>query len=169
MTIPLLCVVKSALDIPMMFLIFFQQKSFTLSMVGIHMHNFIGQGWSSSAILMLKTISDPRVSYLGISFFLVLTSLCSVCVSLSTATLIDIFDLDSINTPEKFGTLLTFQTAVPLCICLPFFYYSGLAFKAKKQSEQQLRQSAVDRVLESKKMSAFIKFNAIEGGLYDEV
>lgn len=128
MTIAYLCMAKAVLDIPMMFLIFFQQDNFALSMVGIHMHNLIGQGWSSSAILMLKTISDPRVSYLAISFFLVLTSICSVCVSLSTATFIDIFDMDSIETPKEFGILLTFQTALPLFICLPFFYYSGLYF-----------------------------------------
>lgn len=132
MTIPVMCMFKAALDIPAMCLIFYKPNNFIVSMIGIHMHNLVGQGWSSSAILMLKTISDPRVAYLAISFFLVLTSICSVVVSLSTAIIIDIFDLDSIKTPDKFGLMLTLTTTIPLALCLPFFYYSGLNFKAKQ-------------------------------------
>lgn len=69
MTIPMLCVVKTTLLIPILFMVFYQQSNFTMSMIGIHLNNIVGQGWSSSAILMLKSIVDPQVATLAISFF----------------------------------------------------------------------------------------------------
>lgn len=160
MTIPMLCIVKTIISIPEMFMIFDQQSNFTLSMAGIHLHNLTAQGWSSTAIFMLKTIVDPKVAYLGISFFMVLTSVTQVVASQSMALFIGIYDLDAVKTPAGFGRLLTLITVITMSLSVPFFYISGKRIVAKTRAEQQLRMSTRDRVLESKKASAFIRSTA---------
>ena len=69
-------------------------------MIGIYLNNVVVQGWSSSAILMLKSIVDPSVATLAISFF-------QVCASLTVALFIDMFDLDSVKEPHGFGLMMT--------------------------------------------------------------
>lgn len=54
MTIPWLCIARTIISIPEMFMIFAQQNNFILSMIGIHLHNLTAQGWSSCAIFMLR-------------------------------------------------------------------------------------------------------------------
>ena len=54
MTNPILCIFKTIFSIPEMFMIFDQQSNFTVSMIGIHLHNVIAPGWTSTSIFMLK-------------------------------------------------------------------------------------------------------------------
>lgn len=131
-----------------------------MSMIGIHLNNIVGQGWSGSAILMLKSIVDPSVATLAISFFQVLLCMTQVCSSLTVALFIDMFGLDSLKTPHGFGLLMTGQTVGPIVICVPFFYAAGLIVVNKKTAEKMLKQTEEDRVLESYEASAFIWTNA---------
>ena len=111
---------------------------------------------------MLKSIVDPKVAYLGISFFIVLSSLCSLCASQSMAFFINMNDLDSVRTPAEFGRLITYMTSIAIILSLPFFYISGKCMMAKNLAEKTLKESSLDKVLESKKASAFIR--SIGGG-----
>ena len=50
---PYLCIFKAMGDLPFLAMIFLQQQSFTISMVGIFGSYLFGKGWSSTAINML--------------------------------------------------------------------------------------------------------------------
>lgn len=111
-------------------------------------------------MFMLRTIVDPKVTYLGISIFISITSLTQATASESMAIFIETFKLDPITTPEEFGKLLTYMTVSTMAISLPFFYISGRCIVAKSKRDQQLKLSTEDKIKLSKKASAFIWSNA---------
>lgn len=50
---PLICMLKSLVEVPCMIMIFMQQKSFAVSMTGVCIEIVIAKGWSAPAIFML--------------------------------------------------------------------------------------------------------------------
>ena len=59
MTIPIICAVKAAVDIPFCLMTYFQQSNFMLSVSGVYLQLVFGKGWTAPTILMLKTTVDP--------------------------------------------------------------------------------------------------------------
>ena len=53
MTVPLICVFKALIDLPLIAMIFWQQESFILCMTGIIGEYFFAKGWTSPTVLML--------------------------------------------------------------------------------------------------------------------
>jgi len=70
MTIPYVCAFRHLMDIPSLYMIFMQQKNFYISIAGYFMQQIIAKGWTAPALLMLKTVVDPRVASLSIGIFL---------------------------------------------------------------------------------------------------
>jgi hypothetical protein len=93
----------------------------------------LAKGWTSPAILMLKTVVDPTISSLSVSLFLFMTN---VAYSLFGATFPAVaaafhiqtktnVNLDETITPRYFGTLMTMYTALPCALSIPFFLIAG--------------------------------------------
>ena len=59
MTKPLLCMIKSAIDIPCLIMVYLQQDSFIVSVVGLLLEYTLAKGWSGPAISMLQTVVPP--------------------------------------------------------------------------------------------------------------
>lgn len=53
MTIPIICIVKSIIDIPLQFMIFGQYGNFWVAISGLILEYFLAKGWTSSAMLIL--------------------------------------------------------------------------------------------------------------------
>ena len=70
MTIPYVCAFRHLMDIPSLYMIFMQQKNFYISIAGYFMQQIIAKGWTAPALLMLKTVVDPRASSMSIGIFL---------------------------------------------------------------------------------------------------
>jgi hypothetical protein len=135
MTIPILCCVKSIIEIPFNMMTFYQQKSFKLSMTGIYLEYFLAKGWTSGAIFILKTVVHPSITYLSISIFILLTSLNSIVSANIMAFMMDKYDIKPRENPDKYGTLVTLQTTIPLILCVPFFFYGGLIMRNVKRKK----------------------------------
>ena len=111
---------------------------------------------------MLKSIVDPRVAYLAISFFNLLSCVSSVCASQSMAFFIGYYDLDSIRTPAYFGWLISTMAIITIFISVPLFYIAGKQIIAQKHRGKVLKMTEVESVQQSNKASEF--FRSIVGG-----
>ena len=160
MTIPMILIIKTVISIPEIFMIFAQQSSFALSMVGIHLYNVTAQAWTSTAIFMLKSMVDRKVAYLGISLFLVLTSVSQTVASQFMAFFVQTLHIDAKVSANKYGMLVTYITVITMILSVPFFYISGRRIVAKTRAEQdKQRMSYRDKVLEARRIAALIMNN----------
>jgi hypothetical protein len=75
MTIPMICIIKSLMEVPFMWMIFGQVTQFYVAIGGIYCEYFLAKGWTSSAMLILSRVVDPEISYLGINSFIVLSTI----------------------------------------------------------------------------------------------
>lgn len=135
MTIPMLCLIKAVIDIPFLLMTYFQQSSFIISELGIFLQYFFAKGWTSAAILILKTVVDPSIASLSISMFMLTASLVSTIAAISMGNLAKSNNLNPVETPTAYGELITFFTVVPTVLSIPFFYYSGLAMRDVKRKQ----------------------------------
>lgn len=72
MTIPWVCIVKALIEVPFMYMIYGQDVNFKLSISGVYCEYFLAKGWTSAAMLILSTVVDPSISYLGITMFIII-------------------------------------------------------------------------------------------------
>lgn len=103
MTIPMLCLVKAVIDIPCLFMIFYQQSNFTIGIAGVFLQYFFAKGWTSAAILILKTVVDPSIAPLSVSMFMLTASLVSTLSSHTMGEMTSFFHLSPISTPQEYG------------------------------------------------------------------
>lgn len=61
MTIPMIIMCKALVDIPFLIMTYNQQDSFVFSILGVYGEYFLAKGWTSAAILVLKTVVDPSI------------------------------------------------------------------------------------------------------------
>lgn len=61
MTIPYVCAFRHLMDLPSLYMIFMQQNNFWISISGYYLQQIIAKGWTAPALLMLKTVVDPKV------------------------------------------------------------------------------------------------------------
>ena len=137
MTIPMVCLIKAVVDIPCLLMIFFQQSSFTLGMAGVFLEYFFAKGWTSAAILILKTVVDPSIAPLSVSMFMLTASVVSTVSSQAIGDLTFILNLSPTETPAAYGNLITLFTVVPTLISIPLFFKSGLAMRSIKQQKSE--------------------------------
>ena len=127
---------------------FFQQSDFKISMIGIFLEFFLAKGWPSCAILSLKTVVDPTISYLGISMFIIVQCLNQMVASNVMAHLVNKFDVSpSSKDPDvrqQYGYIMTAMTTIPCLICVPFFFIAGLKMRQiKKGQEKGLKKEEI--------------------------
>lgn len=132
MTIPMICIIKSLMEVPFMWMIFGQQKTFYLAVGGLYCEYFLAKGWTSSAMLILTRVVDPEISYLGINTFIMLGSL-NNAITPNILTAI-IGDLHFEDNSGEIGDILFYMCVVALVTCCPFFYLAGKAL-VKKQNQ----------------------------------
>lgn len=139
MTIPIILVLKALVELPFNIMTFYQQENFDLAMYGIYFEFFLAKGWTSCAILALKTVVDPSISYLGISMFIIVQCLNQMVAANIMAYIIRIFDLNPIDNQLYYGYLVTAMTTIPCLLCCPFFLCAGvLMVKKRKKLEAEL-------------------------------
>lgn len=147
MTIPMICFIKSLLDIPFCAMTYFQQDSFSLSIAGILCQLVIAKGWTAPAILILKTVVDPSISSVAISMFFLFLNLVN---SISSAAMgIITLDVDPETNPYDYGLKMSAFTIFPCILSLPFFLKAAFVMKqiatekiAAQNSEKQPEDSS---------------------------
>lgn len=65
-------------------------------MVGIYVELFVGRGWGSSALFMLRSMVEPEIAYLSVNLFMLLTSLNATITSETVAFIVKKYDYDPI-------------------------------------------------------------------------
>ena len=75
MTIPYVCIARHVVDIPALFMIFWIQDNFYVSVGGFFLQQILAKGWTAPALLMLKSVVPPEVASLSIGIFLLVVSL----------------------------------------------------------------------------------------------
>lgn len=58
MTMPMVCILKTLIQIPLTWFVF-GQDNFALAMVGVYGEYFLAKGWTSAALLILGNVVDP--------------------------------------------------------------------------------------------------------------
>lgn len=58
MTMPMVCILKTLVQIPLTWFVF-GQSNFTVAMVGVYGEYFLAKGWTSAALLVLGNVVDP--------------------------------------------------------------------------------------------------------------
>jgi hypothetical protein len=104
-------------------------------MTGIYLEFFIGKGWTSGALLILRTVVDPSIAYLGISCFIVLTSINSIVMANGLAWIVSKYNIGPLSNPTEYGNLVTAFTTIPCLICIPFFLYAGVIMRNIKREK----------------------------------
>jgi hypothetical protein len=155
MTIPIICILKAIVEIPANLMMFYQSKSFAISMAGIYSEYFFAKGWTSSAILMLKEVVDPSISYLSISFFILTTSVTTMLSSNLFGQLTKYLQLKPIDDPDLYGNYMAIFTITPIVLCIPFFLYGGCVMRNKKRAK--VRNGEETRKEGDARVSHFIK------------
>jgi MFS family permease len=163
MIIPIILVAKSLLSIPIGMLMFYQQKSFTLAIVGIFLEVTIGRGWNSSVSFMLINVVDPEIAYLGVSLLLILSSVLVLVVAEFNTYYVTEFDIAPLTNPTEYGNLITSCCVFPLLLSVPFFLYSGFVMRNIKRAKM------ADTEVENKKASIYIKNEGVKENLYSEL
>ena len=75
MTIPYVCIARHVVDLPALFMIFWIQDNFYVSVGGFFLQQILAKGWTAPALLMLKSVVPPEVASLSIGIFLLVVSL----------------------------------------------------------------------------------------------
>lgn len=75
MALPLIVIVKALLNVPFNAMTFYQQSSFTVAMIGIHLEYLLGRGWTSIVMFWFKESVDPSATGTAISFVYLLFAL----------------------------------------------------------------------------------------------
>lgn len=83
-TIPVLCIVKCVINIIAVLMIYAQQSSFNVSIAGLFVEYFVCRGWTSGAILIMKTVVDPSIAPFSVSMFMLTVNLCTSSSTLLT-------------------------------------------------------------------------------------
>lgn len=97
MTIPLICIIRSLIDVPCMYMIFGHHGAngnFWIAISGLFGEYFLAKGWTSSAMLILQTVVDPQISYLGINMFITLGNIDNVISAAIKNFVTKLFDID---------------------------------------------------------------------------
>ena len=140
----MICLIKSALDIPFCAMTYFQQQSFILSIGGVICQLVIAKGWTAPAVLILKTVVDPSISSLAIAMFLLVTNVVNSAASLVMGYVSR--DVDPVMSPHKYGIEVSAFTIIPCALSLPFFLFSGLKMRniklenKKKMTDEDIKQ-----------------------------
>jgi hypothetical protein len=71
MTIPNICITRNLLVIPTLYMMFWVQNNFYVSIAGFYLYQILAKGWIAPALLMLKTVVPPDVASLSIGIFLI--------------------------------------------------------------------------------------------------
>lgn len=101
-------------------------------MAGIYLEWFLAKGWTSGALLILRTIVDPSIAYMGISCFIILTSINSMVTTNLLALFVEKYKISPLEAPQEYGELVTAFTIIPCVLCVPFFIYAGLIMRKMK-------------------------------------
>lgn len=160
MTIPMLCTVKAILDIPFCYMTYGQQSNFDLSIAGVLLQLVIAKGWTAPAILILKTVVDPRVSNISIAMFLFFQNIVNTLSSKLTGQLTH--RLHPASNPHEYGKILSYSTILPCALSIPFFLISGC--KMKKINEAKNKGLGVE---EKKQAQQDIKSMVRNGSVMD--
>jgi hypothetical protein len=124
-------------------------------MTGIYLEYFIAKGWTSGAMYILRTIVDPSIAYMGISCFIVLTSINSMFTTNLLAIIVQERNIGPLTDPAEYGNLVTCFTTIPCLLCTPFFLYAGLMMRRIKR--EKLMSGEENIVDENKKASVYMK------------
>ena len=84
MTIPYVCMARHLIDIPACALMFLVQDNFYLSVSGYFIQQILAKGWTAPALLMLKSVVEPRVASLSVGIFLLVVNI-DYAISLEVA------------------------------------------------------------------------------------
>lgn len=125
MTIPMICIIKSLIEIPFMWMIFGQQTQFYLAIGGIYCEYFLAKGWTSSAMLILSRVVDPEIAYLGINTFIVLGVINQAITPQIIAKILGNKEFKVVEDSHESGMILFYACTIPLLLCCPFFYIAG--------------------------------------------
>lgn len=137
MTIPIICISKSLVELPFMYMVFGQQLYFYLAIGGIYCEYFFAKGWTSSAILILSRVVDPEISYLGINTFIVLSVLNNAVTPIVIHLILGKtlgFATGDAHISKTAGFYVLIALCVPLVICCPFFWVAGKTMVKKQQT-----------------------------------
>ena len=126
-------------------------------MSGIYLEYFIAKGWTSSAILILKTVVDPSISYMGISMFILLTCINGMIAQNVLAFIMHTYDIHPQESPGDYGLLVTFFTTIPCLICVPFFLHAGCIMK--KIKKQNIVEGVEDKAGVQKREADYFKYS----------
>jgi len=135
MTIPMICTVKAALDIPFCIMTYLQHTNFWLSMTGILCQLVFAKGWTAPAILILKTVVDPSISNISVAMFLFFQNLVYTFSSATMGILSRDLDVDPVRNPTQYGKLISSMTVIPAALSIPFFLVSGYKMRQIKRAK----------------------------------
>ena len=162
----MLCTIKALIDIPFCIMTYYQQSSFTLSIAGVYLQLLLAKGWTSPAILILKTVVDPSVSSLSVAMFLLLTNIVNTIASNVMGVLTK--GIDPTYDPHQYGLLVSIGTIVPCAISIPFFLISGYKMKKiKEELEESMTREQIAK--ENDFMKQFTKLATILDGEYSNI
>ena len=89
------------------------------------------KGWTSPAILILKTVVDPTISSLSVAMFLFQTNVVNSIAAAILGSLTSYLNVgDPLDHPKEYGLLVTSMTVIPCALSIPFFLISG--YKMRK-------------------------------------
>jgi len=125
MTKPLLCLFKSVVDIPCLCMIYLQQGSFIVSVVGLICQYTFGKGWSGPAISMLQTVVPPQIKGTAVAMFMFFSAILSSFTSIIIGGVTTSFNLSPEDTPRQYGLVIALMVISPSIISIPFFYLAG--------------------------------------------
>lgn len=150
-TVPIICLFKAVICIPMMYMIFGQFGNFELAIFGMFGDFFLCAGWDSCIMHFLLSVLEPHIRYLGINMIIILNILDNM-ISPIIAGSIDL--ALGITEVHAKGLVYFWMMFVPLIICVPFFFLAGV-FISKRHKSLNLDEE--ERFLEHKKRSHLIK------------
>jgi len=94
-------------------------------------------GWCPLAILMLQQIVDPSIISISVAIFLFIQNVINAISAKIMGDLcgeVPIYvDYDK-NLTTAFGGLMTFMTALPALLSIPFFAIAGYQLRSKKRA-----------------------------------
>ena len=83
MTIPYVCIARNIFDIVALYMMFWVQDSFYVSIIGFYIQQIVGEGWYAPALMMLQSVVPPEVASLTIGL-----SLLVVCLDYTVSIMI---------------------------------------------------------------------------------
>lgn len=97
------------------------------------------KGWTSPAVLILKTVVDPSISSLSVAMFLFQTNVVNSIAAVILGYLTNHFKIgDPLNHPKEYGDLVTYMTVVPCALSVPFFLISGFKMRSIQRKKVAL-------------------------------